>query len=183
MPRVFWDFEFTALTYMAQPISLGCVTDFSAWTFYAEFSDYDEAQCSDFVVDHVLPKLHYRDAAAGAQPPSITGQTLFKGDTFTTALRLANWLHALHGRGHGEPIEMWGDVCAYDWMLFTRMFNGILPKFVYYIPFDIATVMKVKGVDPDINRIDFVGTAQGTEHDALQDAATIALCYAKLMEE
>ena len=56
-----------------------------------------------------------------------------------------------------------------------------LPEKIHYIPFDICTLMKIKGVDPDINRENFAGI-QGKKHTALHDAKVIKGCYEKLME-
>ncbi len=68
-----------------------------------------------------------------------------------------------------------------------------LPECVYYIPFDIATLFKVKNLDPDVNREtfaliddtnikkfdeDWIGEKQ---HGALWDAQVIKACYEKLV--
>jgi hypothetical protein len=58
---------------------------------------------------------------------------------------------------------------------------------VYYIPFDICTLFKIKGIDPDINREIFAydGIPYGLEdqkHNALWDAKTIKMCYEKLIK-
>jgi hypothetical protein len=62
--------------------------------------------------------------------------------------------------------------------LYGHAFN--IPKNVYYIPFDICTLMKIKGVDPDINREEFAGV-NGSKHNALHDAKVIKACYEKLI--
>jgi len=77
---------------------------------------------------------------------------------------------------------MWSDCLAYDWVLFNDLFGHAfnIPKNVYYIPFDICTLFKLKGIDPDINREEFAGM-QGAKHNALHDAKVIKACYEKLM--
>jgi len=44
-----------------------------------------------------------------------------------------------------KDIEVWSDYLAYDWVLFCDIFGHAfkVPKQVYYIPFDICTLMKV----------------------------------------
>lgn len=82
-----------------------------------------------------------------------------------------------------DQVEMWSDCLAYDWVLFCQLFCGAfdIPDNVYYIPFDICTMFKLKGIDPDINREEFAGVADAKEkHNALHDAEVIRSCYWKL---
>ena len=68
------------------------------------------------------------------------------------------------------------------WVLFCDLFGGAMkiPECVYYIPFDLATLFKVKGIDPDINREEYVGIiAGGNKHNALWDAQMIRACYTR----
>ncbi len=80
-------------------------------------------------------------------------------------------------------IEIWSDCLAYDWVLFVDLFGTAfeIPRNIYYIPFDICTLMKIKGVDPDINREEFAET-KGEKHNALHDAKVIKKCYEKLIQ-
>ena len=83
-----------------------------------------------------------------------------------------------------EEVEMWSDCLAYDWVLFCDIFGGAfsIPKNIYYIPFDICTLFKVKGIDPDVSRESFANmTDDSRKHNALWDAEVIAECYSKLM--
>jgi len=69
-------------------------------------------------------------------------------------------------------------------VLFNNIFGSAfdIPKNVYYIPFDICTMFKLKGVDPDISREEFIGNSvDGEKHNALYDAKVIKACYEKLM--
>jgi hypothetical protein len=79
---------------------------------------------------------------------------------------------------------MWSDCLAYDWVLFCQLWGGAfgVPKNIYYIPFDICTLFKEKGIDPDINREEFAGLVAGEhdKHNALWDAKVIKKCYEKL---
>ena len=68
---------------------------------------------------------------------------------------------------------------------------------MYYIPFDICTLFKVKGIDADINREEFISNTrsenedilhfdeQGNliksfKHNSLWDARVIRQCFFKL---
>ena len=81
-------------------------------------------------------------------------------------------------------VKMWSDCLAYDWVLFNELFGGAfsIPKSVYYIPFDICTMFKIKGIDPDINREQFAEISGGVKHNALWDARVIMACYDKMMD-
>jgi hypothetical protein len=82
---------------------------------------------------------------------------------------------------------MWGDYISYDWVLFCQIFGGALniPKNVYYIPFDLSTLFKIKGIDSDINREKFANYEdykfEMPKHNALRDARIIKMCYEKIM--
>lgn len=172
--KVFFDTEFTGLHQQTTLISIGCVAE-NERQFYAEFTDYDQSQVDEWIVNNVLSHLQYANC-------EIEGGYKYQGlraDSATVAKCLRSWLESL-----GEPVEMWADCLAYDWVLFCQLFGGAMniPKCVYYIPFDIAALMKVKGVDPDINRAEFAGMAGGAKHNALWDAEVIKVCYEGLVE-
>jgi hypothetical protein len=81
---------------------------------------------------------------------------------------------------------MWSDCLSYDWVLFCQIWEHAfnIPKNVYYIPFDICTVFKLKAIDPDINREKFgCGEvySEMPKYNALWDARIIKMCYEKLM--
>jgi hypothetical protein len=94
---------------------------------------------------------------------------------------LSKWLEQF------ESIEVWSDCLAYDWVLFCDIFGSAfdIPKNIYYIPFDICTLFKAKGIDPDINREVYAEWGDNTldrKHNALWDARVIKACYDKLMK-
>lgn len=54
------------------------------------------------------------------------------------------------------------------------------------LPFDLCTLFKIKGINPDINREEyaFIGMdLLDLKHNALYDARVIEMCYKKLMTE
>lgn len=161
--KVFFDTEFTGLHKNTTLMSIGLV-DENGRTFYAELSDYDPTQLDDWIKENVVAN--------------------FTGDNIRTKLtlkaELTEWLSAY------DSVEMWSDCLAYDWVLFNDIWGHAfdIPKNVYYIPFDICTLMKIKGVDPDINREDYayegMPTPDTAKHNSLHDAWTIKRCYEKL---
>lgn len=159
--RVYFDTEFTGLHQNTTLISIGMI-DENGDEFYAVATDYDNGQVDEWILKNVI---HHLD-----EERSIKARR----DTIAEELRW--WLN------ERRPTEVWGDTLAYDWVLFCQLFGHAfkIPKNVYYIPFDIATLMKIKGVDPDINREQFAGI-EGSKHNALHDARVIKACYDKLM--
>lgn len=173
--KVFFDTEFTGLHKKTTLISIGLVAE-NGKIFYAEFTDYDKNQVDDWLRDNVISRLKFAGIA-----PRIFSQG-YVGD----AVHVKNWLESwLRGLATDGPIEMWSDCLAYDWVLFCQLWGGareVPPLYVHYIPMDICTLFKIKGVDPDINREEFaeMGT-KAEKHNALWDAKVIKACYDKLM--
>lgn len=157
--KVFFDTEFTGLQKHTTLISIGCVAE-DGQEFYAELNDFDESQVDGWLKENVM--VHLRGPAE---------------NTSQVSNRLKEWLSQF------DKVEIWSDCLAYDWVLFNHLFGHAfnIPNNVYYIPFDICTLFKVKGVDPDISREEFTRSA-GMKHNALHDARIIKLCYEKLME-
>lgn len=156
-------------------ISIGCV-DEDGRTFYAELTDYDQSQVDDWLQKNVIDHLFgSADAMSRVNPPI---RLAFRATALTVANGLSQWLE------HYDLVEMWSDCYAYDWVLFCNLFGGAfgIPKNVYYIPFDLATLLKVKRIDPDISREEYAGLTGGKKHNALWDAKVIKACYEKAME-
>lgn len=169
--RVFFDFEYTGLHQGTTPISLGIVSQ-SGEQFYAEFTDFDGKQVDEWITDNVIPSLWWGNDV----PPHVT---YVLGTRLDVKEALENWLYQF------DQIEMWGDCLAYDWVLFCDLFGTAfgIPKEVYYIPFDIATLFKAMEVDPDVNREEFAGiifNGNASKHNALHDANVIKACFARL---
>ena len=94
--------------------------------------------------------------------------------------RLERWLAQF-----GQTLQIWTDCGSYDWVLFCELFGHAfkIPAYVYYIPFDISTLMLLKGIDPDVRREAFAGVKDSgnAKHDSLWDAEIIMKCYQKLI--
>ena len=183
--NLYFDTEFTGLHQDTTLISIGIVSD-EGDSFYAELSDYNLMQVDDWIEKNVINKLKFSDKLDGYLRHYGEGKhTIVKADQKYVSNILKKWLLRL------DKIDIWSDVLAYDWMLFNKLIadysNGYpsLPENINYIPFDIATLMKIKGVDPDINREEFAGLEanEDEKHNALWDAKVIMACYDKLMNK
>lgn len=162
MTKVFFDMEFTGLHQNTTLISIGLVSEYGQG-FYAELNDYDNLQVDDWIKENVIINL--------------TGENVMDSNQLTKELWI--WLSQF------DKVEIWSDTLAYDWVLFCQIFGHAfnIPKNIYYIPFDLATLFKVKGVDPDINREEFAGiTDNNHKHNALWDAKIIKMCYEKIIK-
>lgn len=171
--KVFFDTEFTGLHQNTTLISIGCVTQ-DGRTFYAETRDYDLSQVDDWIQHNVIDNLLLgpRDEPYPTEIVKPADETV-KCYTHQLGGFLKDWLESVCPSGQ---IEMWSDVLPYDWVLFCNLFGGT-PDVVYYIPFDLATLLKVKGVDPDVNREKFAEAPDGPKHNALWDAKVIKACW------
>lgn len=172
--RVFLDCEMTGLHQGSSLISLGLVAE-NGKQFYAEFTDYNENQCDDWIKENVVANLQFTDMDVFEQ--TVGDYTLTKNTTHFISGELHEWLSQF------KTVELWSDCHHYDMVLFMELFGGAfgLPTNVYYIPFDISTMFKVLGIDPDISREAFIDTPiDGVKHNSLYDAKVIQACFEKL---
>jgi len=185
MKKIFFDCEFTGLHKETTLISIGLISDCGK-TFYAEFTDYDKGQVDDWIKQNVISKLKRPDNNNIMESAFSIG----KGNDFVEAFGnkegikfyLEEWLSQF------EQVEMWSDCLSYDWVLFNNIFGTAfdIPKNIYYIPFDICTLFKMKGIDPDISREEYAKEgkenwfAEEKKHNALFDAKIIKMCYENL---
>jgi hypothetical protein len=175
--KIFFDTEFTGLHQNTTLISIGLVSECGK-TFYAELNDYDKNQIDDWLKDNVIKNLFYIAFESGIAFLSDNIEYRMKGSINEVKEKLIQWLSQF------ENIEIWSDCLAYDWVLFNNIFGTAfdIPKNIYYIPFDICTLMKIKNVDPDVNREEFCGADNNKKHNALWDAQIIKMCYDKLIK-
>ena len=178
--KIFFDTEFTGLHQNTTLISIGLVAE-DGQSFYAELTDYDKTQVDDWIQKNVIDNLILINSYHGSTNIRCVC------DLANLKIYLSDWLAKF------DSVEMWSDCLPYDWVLFCQIFGHAfnIPKNVYYIPFDICTLMKAKGIDPDINREEFAGNlievntsehwGSDTKHNALWDAYVIRACYLKLV--
>jgi hypothetical protein len=179
--RIFFDTEFTGLHQNTTLISIGFIAE-DGKTFYGEFVDYDKSQVDDWIQENVIDNTLFLKKKNNTVLNSTSlNQYCHVGAANTIVSDLKDWLAQF------DTVEMWSDCLAYDWVLFNELFGHAfnIPNNVYYIPFDISTLFKIKGIDPDISREKFIKESINKDsiqkHNALWDAEVIKLCYEKLM--
>jgi len=183
--KIFFDCEFTWLNQNTTLISIWLVSE--NWkTFYAEFTDYDKSQCNDWINENVISNLEIQEDCKSYYS-AITDSIIVKNTSVEIKNNLTSWL-----RGFWD-VEIWSDCLSYDWVLFNTLMANYsnwypeLPENIYYIPFDICTLFKIKWINPDISREEFAKTWEKTwfakeyKHNALFDAKIIKMCYDKLI--
>jgi len=177
--KIFFDTEFTGLHQNTTLISIGLISECGK-TFYAELTDYDKAQIDEWLQKNVIDNLELQNTRPQiSRYNKHTELTEIYSDTEMLKIELTKWLKQFNN------VEIWSDCLAYDWVLFNQIFGHAfnIPENVYYIPFDICTLFKIKGVDPDISREEFSGSQEvENKHNALFDAKVIKLCYERLMK-
>ena len=172
--KVFFDTEFTGLQHNTTLISIGLI-DENGRKFYAELNDYDKSQCDSWINENVIKMLYYKNG----DPDNNTPDYFYWGDTPFVREKLKEWLSKY------DSVEIWSDCLAYDWVLFNRIFGHAfnIPSNIYYIPFDICTLFKIKNIDPDISREEYSLKSKGAlKHNALWDAEVIKACYERLVK-
>jgi hypothetical protein len=175
--KLFLDTEFTGLHQKTTLISIGLVAE-NGDSFYAELTDYDPNQIDDWLKENVINNLVLTDRPDNSLV--VTGHHVsFKGTQANLKTPLGKWLN------QQGPVEIWSDCLAYDWVLFNEIFGHAfkIPKNVLYIPFDICTLFKAAGINPDISRVEFSELTNIAPHNALDDARVIKACYNKLVPE
>ena len=182
--KIFFDLEFTGLHKLTTPISIGLVSE-DGDKFYAEFTDYDKFQIDNFLKNEVLSKLTLQDYNFEKDYDPDAKEVYVKGDIDVVFSTMNLWFMKFED----EEVEMWGDVLAYDWVLFINIFgNGLaLPKFIDYIPMDLATILPLCGIDKDVNRDEFAygeeaaNSRKDKKHNSLHDAETQLEVYNKII--
>ena len=176
--KLFFDTEFTGLHKDTTLISIGLV-DMNGRTFYAEFSDYDESQCDEWIKENVIKNLSLGDY----EHFQISREnTEVYGDKEFIRCHLKNWLSKY------DEVELVSDVCHYDMVLFIDIFGGAfdLPKNInpscHDINQDIARFYSISETGAfDKSREDilkyFSKTIEGNKHNSLYDAKVIKEIY------
>lgn len=207
LTKVYFDTEFTGLHKNTTLISIGIISE-NGRMFYAELNDYDRSQVDPWIQSNVIDNLilsfpkkegedDYYVARRSHDNPignSLYGSysVMMVGNKLRVKHELERWFSQF------DEVEIWSDCLSYDWVLFVDLFGTAfdIPKNIYYIPFDICTSFKEKGVDPDASREEFANedfvcfvyhadTAfqfPTKKHNAMHDALTIRACHERLQK-
>lgn len=152
--KLFLDCEFSQLNKDAKLISLALVAN-SGEEFYVELRDtYGMADCSEFVIEHVLPQLN----------PSLHGQT------FAGAQASLNGFLACFT----EMVEICTDAPDWDWNFFCDLayVDHRWPAHVVNRPTNLATLFSKANTDA-LREVEL----PDLPHHALLDARILALLY------
>lgn len=206
---VYYDAEFTGLHKDTTPISIGLVTD-TCCSFYAEFTDYDESQVTEWIDENVIKNLRLGDKPEGyvKRHPMLPSPLYnpnyrieLRGNKEFVKSELIGWLANESHNFEGKQIQFFADCYAYDWVIMNDLigFNGSalkIPSYVNYIPIDLSTALYMRGIDPDVSREEFVGDYDlksiknsspfnvwetgNIKHNCLWDAHVCRMCFRKL---
>lgn len=177
--KLFLDTEFTHLGPDAELISIALVDeDYS--TFYAEFTDYNDENISDFCNDNVLPYLVYQDKEVyfdryvrtkynSLDPSKVNVDFRVKDNKEVIRQKLQEWLSFYH------QIELWGDYPMYDWVLLCDLMDKdifkALPNLSNII-YDLNTINKIVDDLGLENEFEYKGSTQpdNKRHNSHEDA-------------
>jgi len=176
--EIYYDAEFTGLHQNTTPISMGFVAE-TGETFYAEFTDYEEAQVNSWIQENVLDKriLCHTNGGNGIDLHGFVGSRTFVKE------KLESWLLQF------DQVQIVSDVPHYDWVLFCQLWGNAfnIPDNVSKTPHDInqdiAGFLGISEAEAfDINREKFCGlvAGEGDKHNALWDAKVIKACRDKM---
>jgi hypothetical protein len=143
--RWFLDTEFNDRVDRIELISIAMVSE-SGHEYYAHCDDYDVGACGDWLQQNVLP--HVQKLIPLPMP------------------RIAAGIQQMIARGGGVP-EFWAYYASYDWVLFCKLFGGLLklpPKYPRYCH-DLKQLIDDRGIDSME-----LPKQTGPQHDALADA-------------
>lgn len=182
MSLLFFDTEFTGLRKDTTLISLGIVAD-NGKKFYAEFTDYDESQCDEWIKNNVINNLHLGGMGDGIsdideEPSGI----MVRGNKNYVSKELKEWISQF------DSIQFVSDVCHYDFVLLIDLLTGgktalDLPDNISAVCHDInSDIAKHYGISDreafDKSREEIVSElcsneVEGTKHNALYDVEVI----------
>lgn len=184
--ELFFDCEFTGLHKDTTLVSIGIVAE-NGKKFYAEFSDYDESQCDDWIKENVLKHtiLAGNDTLA-ARLGEDSNTTVVLGSKADIRYEFGEWLKQF------DEVQFVSDVCHYDMVLLIDIFGTAfgLPGNVSAACHDInQDISKHYGISEreafDKSREDIVSELceqqiEGEKHNALYDAEVIKAIYAEV---
>jgi hypothetical protein len=172
--KVFMDTEFTDLR-IPKLISIGLVSEDGERSFYAELpGNYENAVCSDFVIDTVLPLL---DA------PTLTGKinyrTVYAKMTMDECRQhLDSWFACIQ-----EPTRIYTDAPHYDFALLKAIFNGYpWPALVDTYP-HLPALGECEWMQFDSMTDRIFANQPFRRHHALDDAQAMCLAFLQAKTE
>lgn len=186
--NLFFDTEFSGLRKDTTLISIGIVSE-NGKKFYAEFSDYDESKCNDWIQENVLKHtILGGNETLAKRFGEDSNTTVVLGSKPDIRYELGEWLKQF------DSVQFVSDVCHYDMVLVIDIFGGAfdLPKNVSAVCHDInQDIAKHYDISEreafDKSREDIVaelcgGFIAGDKHNALYDAEVIEAIYEAVVD-
>ena len=189
--KLFFDMEFTGLHKETTPISLGIVSE-DGKKFYAEFTDYDESQCNDWIKENVIKNLKLAGMGVGVSDTDENPPLrIVMGDKRYIRQEANEWIRQFN------KIQFVSDVCHYDFVLLIDLLtNGgtalDLPENIsavcHDLNMDIARHFHVSDLEAfDMSREQIMNDLCGPEnvvtgdkHDSLYDADVMRAIYEEI---
>ena len=188
---LFYDFEMTGLHKNTTPISLGIVSE-DGKKFYAEFTDYDESQCNDWIKENVIKNLKLAGMGVGVSDTDENPPLrIVMGDKRYIRQEANEWLRQFN------KIQFVSDVCHYDFVLLIDLLtNGgtalDLPENISAVCHDLnmdiarhfhvsdreAFDMSREKIMNDLCKTEDIVT--GNKHNSLYDAEVIKAIYEEI---
>lgn len=186
MSLLFFDTEFTGLRKDTTIISLGIVAD-NGKKFYAEFTDYDESQCDEWIKNNVVKNLYLYGMGDGI--PDLDEESsgiMVRGNKNYVSKELKEWVYQF------DSVQFVSDVCHYDFVLLIDLLTGgkialDLPDNISAVCHDInSDIAKHYGISEreafDKSREEIVSELCGHEiigrkHNSLYDAEVVKAIY------
>ena len=177
---IYFDTEFTGLQKNTDLISIGMIAE-DGKTFYAEFMDFDESKCDDWIKENITSELlHVRypeiweEGVADKQVVGTKKEVMYA---------LNDWLQQF------PEIQFVSDVCHYDFVLLIDLFGSAwdLPQNVSPVCHDVnEDIRRLWGLNDfqafNVSREEFLEKydrqiPDGKKHNSLYDAKVIRLCH------
>lgn len=187
--KLFFDTEFTGLHKDTTLVSIGTVAE-NGQRFYAEFSDYEESQCDDWIKENVLKHtiLAGNDTLA-AKLGEDSSTTVVLGSKEDIRHELGEWFKQF------DSVQFVSDVSHYDFVLLIDIFGtafdlpGNVSAACHDINQDIARNYGISEKEAfDKSREDIVSELcrqqiEGEKHNSLYDAEVIKAIYSEICGE
>ena len=189
MSLLFFDAEFTGLCKDTTLISLGIVAD-NGKKFYAEFTDYNEGLCDEWIKYNVVKNLFLGGMGDGvADLDEEQSGIMVRGDKKYIGKELKEWLSQFNS------IQFVSDVCHYDFVLLIDLLTGgktalDLPDNISAVCHDInSDIARHYGISEreafDKSREEIVSELcghekEGAKHNALYDAEMIKAIWEEI---
>jgi DNA polymerase III epsilon subunit-like protein len=174
---VFIDAEYTGEHAYTTLVALGLVT-LEGESLYVTLNDYARDQVTEWLRDNVLALID--------EEQSVSSKHAHE--------RISSWLERYSG---GDPVSLVSAGLGSDLLLLFELYHHACPDLPYFhalhcLPeylnhvghLDLNTLFVTAGIDPNVDRDAFVGSATPERrHEALHDALVVRECFIKLLRD